>query len=786
MAANEHALAALEFHRALEVVARQTTSPLGAEVVRALRPMTERAAVERELTRVDQMVGWLVERESWGPPVIPDLGRAIRALSVAGSVWSGLELAGAARLLQSARAVRRALLPARQRFGLLAELAQGCLKEEALEARLREAVDEYGEVRDDASRELKRLRSELRAGRAALVALLEGIIAALSERALVADASVTIRNGRYCLPIRREARSEVGGIVHDESATRATLFVEPPEAIEPMNRLRELELAEAREVQRILAELTDLLRPHAAALEETLHRLADLDSLYARARYALRWRASRPRLVGRSESGYRVVEGYHPLLLETGTRVVPFDLLLHPGEHTVLVTGPNAGGKTVLLKAVGLIACLTQSGILPPVGPGTELPVFREIFADIGDEQSIDASLSTFTAHLRNLKEIVEGATPESLVLIDEVGGATDPVEGAALGAAVLLELTGRGTLTLATSHLGALKGLAARAQGVVNASLAFDPVRLEPTFKLVKGTPGRSYGLAIARRLGLRESVLRHAEQGLPDQDRDLGALLAELEEKRAELDATLRHAHGLRRELEAMQANLLERQMALEERERALEREARTRARRYLLELRKELEGWIEDLKARAAVAEGEARAVRARVEESLREQHEALAELEKVEKAAPGEGPAVGDWVRAPALGWSGRVVEVRDGTARVERRGIRVSVPVGALEPGQPEEGEEKERVPAGRVPDFEASWDVDLRGLTSEEAAARLGPAIDAAVQSGLARLRIIHGKGTGALRETVSEVLARDSRVKRFRLGAHYEGGTGVTVAEFD
>lgn len=784
MTVSEHALAALEFTRALEIVARQTTSPLGADAVRGLRPMWEQAAVERELMRVDQMVGWLVERDSWATPAIPDLRRALRALSIPGTVWSGSELAGAAVLLESAQAVRRAFLRARQRFPLLAEHVEGCLKDEELRRRLRQAVDEYGEVRDEASRELKRLRTELRAGRAALVALLERIIRDLSERALVADASVTVRNGRYCIPLRREARSEVGGIVHDESATRVTLFVEPPEAIEPMNRLRELELAEGREVGRILAELTDLLRPHAAALEETLFRLADLDSLVARARYALRWRASRPRLASRGASGYRIVEGYHPLLLETGARVVPFDLLLHPGEHTVLVTGPNAGGKTVLLKAVGLLSCLAQSGILPPVGPGTELPVFREVFADIGDEQSIEASLSTFTAHLRNLKEILESATRDSLVLIDEVGGATDPVEGAALGAAVLLELTKRGALTLATSHLGALKGLATRAQGAVNASLAFDPVRLEPTFRLVKGTPGRSYGLAIARRLGFPEEALREAEEGLPDQDRDLGVLLAELEEKRAELDATLRQAHGLRRELESMQADLLERQRALEERERALEREARTRARRYLLELRKELEGLMADLRARAAVAEEEARATRAQVEQALREQHEALAELEKAEERAPAE-VAVGDWVRAPALGWAGRVVEVRDGTARVERRGIGVSVPLSALEPGQPEAEEEKE-ASRGRLPEFEGSSEVDLRGLTTEEAAACLGRAIDAAVQAGLARLRIIHGKGTGALRETVAQVLAQDRRVKRFGPGAYYEGGAGVTVAELE
>jgi DNA mismatch repair protein MutS2 len=782
---NEHALQALEFPRALEAVARHATTELGAELVRGLRPRTEPEAVDRELARVDQMVGVLAHRESWAPPALPDLRRAIRALAVPGTVWSGADLAAAAVLLHSAREARRALLPLRDRFPLVAELVEGCWSAPDLERRLREAVDERGEVRDGASPELRRVRGAVREARAAIVELLERILAELPDRAVVADASVTVRNGRYCIPIRREARGQVGGIVHDESASRATLFVEPPEAIEPMNRLRELELAEAREVARILAELTELLRPHADALAATLHALAELDALYARARYALRWRASRPRLVARHEAGYRVVEGVHPLLLETGQRVVPFDLLLHPGEHTVVVTGPNAGGKTVLLKAVGLLSCLAQSGVLPPVGHGTELPVFREIFADIGDEQSLEASLSTFTAHLRNLKEILEGATSESLVLIDEIGGATDPVEGAALASAVLRALTRRGAMTLATSHLGALKSLAVRTPGIVNASLAFDAERMEPLYRLVKGVPGRSYGLAIARRVGFPEDVLREAERGLPEQDRDLALLLEELEAKRVELDATLRETQRLRRELEAMQAALEAHRAALRERERELERDARTRARRYLLEARRDVERWIEELRAKSEVTEDDARETRRRLEDAIREQADALRALD-ADTPAPPAPFAPGDWVRAPALGWSGRVTELRNGTAVVERRGVRISIPVQALEPASPEEEPAPAESGGTRWPELEASSEVDLRGCTVEEALVRLAAALDAATAAGLGEVRIIHGKGTGALRSAVREVLAREPRVKRFRAGAFWEGGTGVTVVELE
>ncbi len=365
-------------------------------------------------------------------------------------------------------------------------------------------MDRDGTVLDSASRELGRIRARLRQLHGKVVQALEKLLRTLPDRIVVPDASVTIRDGRYVIPIRREGRGEVGGVVLDESATGATLFVEPPVALELMGELRELQREEAREILRILREQTDAIRPSHPLLEASQEALVAFDSLYARARAALAWEGAAPTLLPAGTQEMEIVHGRHPLLLSRGEgEVVPFDLSLEPGERVLVVSGPNTGGKSVFLKALGLIATLAQSGVIPPVGKGTRFPLFSEVFADIGDEQSIVESLSTFSAHLANLKEIVAEADRESLVLIDEMGTGTDPQEGAALSRAILEELVERGTLTVVTSHLGALKRLDTPGSGVVNASLQFDPDRIEPTYQLLKGRPGRSYGLAIARRLG-------------------------------------------------------------------------------------------------------------------------------------------------------------------------------------------------------------------------------------------------------------------------------------------
>jgi DNA mismatch repair protein MutS2 len=577
--------------------------------------------------------------------------------------------------------------------------------------------------------------------------------------------------------------------VHDESATGHTLYVEPPVALELMNRLRELELAEVREVNRILRELTEQWRPGRAELTETLDAMIEFDSLFARARYALACNGRRPDIAPAGTRELAIEGGYHPLLLATGGNVVPFDLTLADEERTLLVSGPNTGGKTVLLKAIGLISALAQAGVIPPVGERTRLPLFGDFFADIGDEQSIEASLSTFSAHLRNLREILENATAHSLALIDEIGSGTDPAEGGALAHAILLELTRRGTLTVATTHLGQLKQLAADHAAVVNASLEFDAAELRPTYRLRKGVPGRSYGLAIARRLGFPSSLLEQAEALLPQADREVGQLLEELERREHALANALAAANAAHARSARLEHELADRERRVTAREQEAERSARRQARELLMQAREEVESTIRELRASTGGEpdqEQAFRAARRRIEQHA-QQHADLAPAGPAPADAAGRDVEVGARVRIRTTGAEGIVIELRDGRAIVETGGVRLQTTVAALEP-LGEAPPSRERPPSRgdwSSPDTDVSPEVDLRGLRADEALGRLVPALDAAHQADLRSFRIIHGKGTGALRELVTEQLRGDRRIKAFRAGGIGEGGTGVTVVEF-
>ncbi|MDZ7630101.1 MAG: hypothetical protein U5K74_01780 [Gemmatimonadaceae bacterium] len=602
---NTHALAVLEFSRVLDVVADRASSALGAVAVRALRPRTDRDWLAAELARVQAMRAVISAEGGWTPEPVPDVRQALARLRLEGATLDGTQLTSIATLLRSSRRTQSALRdprrPAMATAYLLpfaARLIAAPRDEEAIDR----AIDGDGTVRDDASPALRRLRRELMGAQGELVRLLERIMSQLEPNHQVADMSVTVRNGRYVIPVKSHARAALGGIVHDSSGTGATVFIEPPAAVEFGNRIRELEADEQREVERILRELSDGVRPLQPAMLEAFAALVELDVLYARARYANEF-ACEPAELGEPSDGLQVRFGRHPLLLAKQAPVVPFDLVLLPDERTLLISGPNTGGKTVLLKALGLFCAMLQSGIPAPVGPESRLPIVDDCFADVGDEQSLEANLSTFSAHLVHQREILRGATARSLVLIDELGSGTDPLEGAALGGAILEALTHRGTLTVATTHLGALKELAADVPGVVNASLQFDAVKLAPTYRLLKGIPGRSYGLSIARRLDLPADVLDRAEQRVPQVERDVHKLLADLEARDETLAAREVQLERLVTDAELRTGALEARERTLREKERELERESRKAARAHLLEARQTIEAGVSLISRRRA---------------------------------------------------------------------------------------------------------------------------------------------------------------------------------------
>ncbi|HEU4525685.1 MAG TPA: Smr/MutS family protein, partial [Gemmatimonadales bacterium] len=651
------------------------------------------------------------------------------------------------------------------------------------------SVDADGNLLDSASPALAGARREVQAARQRLLRRLEGLLRGLD--AAPSDASVTLRGNRYVIPVRRDSRNRPPGIIHDESGSAGTLFIEPAETIELGNALREAQVEEEREALRVLRDLTNLLRPQQPLLGDLVEMCIAVDDLAARARYAVAVAGEKP-AVAAAPAPLRIVNGRHPLLLAGSTEVVPFDLVLETQERTLLVSGPNTGGKTVLLKAVGLFAALAAAGMIPPVGGGSALPVFRQFFADIGDRQSIAASLSTFSAHVRTLRRILDHADDGTLVLLDEIGSGTDPVEGAALAAATLVSLTARGSVTLATTHLGALKELASQSPGIVNASLQFDAASLTPTYRLQKGVPGRSYGLAIARRLGVADSILTDAEARVPDSVRRLDTLLAAVEERQRDLEAGQASLEQRSIELDSLAARLAVQQQSqsareaeLKRREKEADREGRKQARSHLMEARQLVEQALAA--ARGAVDESAAREARRLVEEGIVEQAEELEKTERTERAErmEKETVGVGDHVKL-LTGGAGEVLEIRsDG---------KIVVGVGAMKMiverdqatrtgGGPKA--ETTTPPAPSSPPSPSSLEIDLRGMTGDEAETATVAAVDAAVLAEQPYLRIIHGMGTGVVRERVRRVVSQDRRVSRYAFAPRNQGGTGVTIVEF-
>lgn len=784
---SDHALEVLEFERVLDRVAGRAASEAGRDRIRSLRPRTSAEEITLELARVAAALRFLLEAPSWGPDALPDVSGDLAQLGADGAV---LEPLGLHRIRLTLAASRRLLHEITRHPGGYPELdalVRRLVDLEGIEEAIGRCVDDEGRVLDSASPDLKRIRSQLRGAHSRIVRRLEKFMGTLSDRFVVPDASITIREGRYVIPVRREGRGEVGGIVHDESQTGATLFVEPPMALEAMNELRDLEREEGREIRRVLGAMTARVAPHGGDLEGALDALVDFDSLHARARCARDWEATPPRVVSGPPAGLQLRDARHPLLVEAHDGpVVPYDLDLDPHERCMVVSGPNTGGKSVFLKATGLISALAQSGVVPPTGEKTVLPVFTSFFADIGDEQSIAHNLSTFSAHLANLSALLGEADAGSLVLIDEMGTGTDPAEGAALARAVLEELVARGATTIASSHLGELKQLDGEGTGIVNASLQFDSERMEPTYRLMKGRPGRSYGLAIARRLGFPTEVLDRA-----DGYRDEGA--ARMEDVLSRLEAQEREVERLLHELDIERArtgrlreDVEGREQTLREAERTAEGRAQSDAHKLLMAARAEVEEAIDGLKRsveEGVAIEEAAREARSRVERAAGRARDAS------KKGGRGRsGPAArsgsldeGDAVRIRATGAKGRIVEVRGDRVTIEAGALRFEVPVDDLEridlPDEPVRKGGWSGPPKGQI-----RTEIDLRGLRVADVTSEVQRVLDEAVLEDLEQLRIIHGKGTGALRERVSEILDSDGRISSYRMGGPGEGGAGVTV----
>jgi DNA mismatch repair protein MutS2 len=794
----------LEFNSLKDIVSRFTTCAPGRRFIEALAPQQDAARLSAEFALVNEAMGYLRAGSELGFGSLADPETWLPRLGVLESVLSSTDLLGASSLMEAVSAVRLTFKEDAARHPLLSERAAALADFRHLSTAIRRAVMPNGEISDDASPQLRRIRGGLVQARDNIQRSLGNILRARGEPS--GEDYITLRKDRFVIPVRASDRRAVPGVVHAASATGQTVFVEPLEAIDLNNRLVQLAEEEAFEIARILAELSERVRADRGPLEAAAGAVAHFDAIFARARFAREYDCVIPSF---SEGNSMNLAGARNPVLEAtlrpqGRATVPLSLAMGGGETVLVVSGPNTGGKTVALKTVGLAALSAQSGI--PVAAGiAEMPIFDMVLADIGDEQSIAADLSTFSAHVLNIKSMLETATDRSLILVDEMGTGTAPDEGAALAVALLEEFRSRRALTLATTHHDRLKAYASTTPGILNAAMEFDETNLRPTYRLLVGVPGTSSGIEIARRLGLPERVIQHAQASLSPESREARGLIAYLHRSRDELERSQRQAREELTQLEA-ERRALQTEWIGRQKKRIAELE------HHFLELQKRFESEVarlaSDIKDRAtraqiekqtgrrmgqiaAAARGEADAA---VVETLATSQQDLG-VSLAAPAKPVDPAQLVAGLRVNVKGFKQPVIFRRqDGrTAEVEAGILRMKVPLEDIlridegpsvkTPASPAAGSRGVTFHA-RPSDGPGGQEINVIGCTVEEASRRVDKFLDEAALAGQSSVRIIHGYGTGALRRGLGDFLSEHPLVETIHAEAEDRGGSAITVAK--
>ncbi len=795
-----HAIRVLEFEKIKQQLADCAACSLGKRRARGLRPSTDTRCIAERLKETTEA------RETIARHGVPPFGgltdvSGLLTKAASGSVLPGDELRLVADALRAGRLIRRHFDETEADIcPRLRALAEPVHENPELEERVEQTIDEEGEVRDDASDELRSLGRRHGALHERLQSTLNAVLAREAGGTLLQERLVVQRSGRYCVPVRASAQGKFGGLIHGRSDSGATVFMEPLEAVEPGNELREIELAIDEEKRRLLQELTGEVAAIADEFASDLKTMGVLDFIFAKARLAGRMEASEP---APAEPGtFHLVRARHPLL--TG-EIVPNDIWIGKPFDTLVITGPNTGGKTVVLRTVGLLALMFQSGLHLPAGNGSEMAVFDDVFADIGDEQSIEQSLSTFSSHMTQIIKLLQKLRARSrqgavnaLVLLDEIGAGTDPTEGSALARAILEELQGLGVRTLATTHYNELKSFAYDAGGMENASVEFDVKTLKPTFRLLIGQPGASNAFEIAQRLGLPRLIARRARSFMDPEDALVEDVIRRMEHTQQRLHQEAGLAAEERAQLEALQRDYAERladlnsrrQQALEagfDEARQIVEEAEDRARAIIADLQRQPKQSKITETRRQEIAE-----LREEVEERAAEHRTEVSPEPQTEDAeAPPTEPAfdvkAGDAVHVRTLGRDGIMLRrTGAGKALVEVGKMRVEIALENLAPPTVPIGDEH-RAMAEKlqvVKSMSVAPEINLIGTTVDEATVELEKYLDDAFLAGLPSVRIIHGKGTGALRRGVHQYLRQNKHVRSFSLAEREEGGEGATIAE--
>lgn len=789
---NEKTLRVLEFEKIIDKLKALTVSPLGRELVEELVPQTDFNTVEKLLAETNDGVSCIVRRGS--PPMggIHDIRLSLIRLDKGGILNPG-ELLKIAGVLRAARRLKGYVNDklVESNTNIVNELISCLESNQRLEQKIDQCIISEEEIADNASPALNTIRRQIKEQQASIKNKLNDLIRSTKYQKYIQESVVTLRGDRYVIPVKQEHRNDIPGLVHDSSSSGATLFVEPMAVVEANNNIKQLKVKEQTEIDRILAELSQDVSLLLPQLNSNMSIMARLDFIFAKAKLATDYNCFCPKM---NQSGKIIIKkGRHPLL--DPKTVVPIDFWIGDRFSSLIVTGPNTGGKTVSLKTVGLFTLMVQSGLLIPANEGTEMSIFEKVYADIGDEQSIEQSLSTFSSHMKNIVEILKHVDGKSLVLFDELGAGTDPTEGAALAMAILECLHQIGATTLATTHYSELKVYAISTAGVENASCEFDVETLRPTYKLLIGVPGKSNAFAISKRLGLTDDIIERSKEFLSQEDIRFEDILLSIEKNRSEAEKEKMRAESYRLEAERLKKDLEEQKSRLAAQKESELRRAKEEARRILVDSKRQAEELVSEMKRLAkeqeeAEVRRQTEELRQRLNKSIGSLDESLAEsiLPRQGYVKPPENLKLGDTVLIVNLNQRGSVLSVPDknGEVQVQAGIIKINVHISNLKLVD-EQKQQIQRTGMGKIGVSKAQsmrTEIDLRGMLLDEAIDAVDKYLDDASIAGMGEVTLIHGKGTGALRAGLQQHLKHNPHVKTFRLGKLGEGEAGVTVVE--
>ncbi len=777
-------LETLEYDKITAMLETHARCQIGKERARKLEPLTELAELNAELDLTSEAEAVLFRLGQSPIDEFPDTRDTLKRIKAV-SALSMRELLDIASCLRAIRIAKSALTKESDQMRLAA-MAVNLPSYKFIEDELNRCILNEDEMFDGASPALSRIRRELRVANEKVREKLNSMIRSSTYQQYLQDPIITMRNGRFVIPVKQEYRKQIPGLIHDQSGSGQTLFIEPAAVVELGNTFKKLLAQERDEIERILSELTSMVAPYGEDIYNALILLGEIDLRFAKAQLARDMNAVRPEM--NDELRIRIVRGRHPLLDKA--KAVPIDIWLGEDFKTLIITGPNTGGKTVTLKTVGLFTLMAQAGMFVPADVGTRLGVFKNVYADIGDEQSIEQSLSTFSSHMTRLVGILKNADDKSLVLLDELGAGTDPIEGAALAMSILETLYGRRSTTLATTHYSEIKAFALARDGMENASMEFDIDKLCPTYRLFIGIPGKSNAFEISKRLGLDDDVINRAKQFLKGEDVRFEDVISGAESQRRIAEQERKLAEQARAELDALRAEVEKEKKKLEETKKGYQAKAREDARRVVADTKREMERLIVQIRSMKSINQSEADRVIQASRDAVRERENALVEPEKkvVDMSVAPKSVNPGDEVRIVSLeNKKATVLKKPDakGDVLVQAGIMKIAVRLDDLRLlNEPAKKDPQTDAAAGKVTlgDKSVGLSIDVRGKLVDEAIIEVDRYLENAAMNGLNEVMIIHGKGTGALRAGIQSYLKTHRLVESFRQGAYGEGDAGVTA----